>query len=310
MRKILLASTALFALSSVSAMAADITISGGYAFKFQNDTKDEDTDAGAFSSEGDVNIKFSNTTDSGITTTLNYGLHETGLTAGQAAYDDLNASLTHPDFGTVYFDPAGDDTAIGGFDEYADKAGEGSDSGMATGYRGGILGAGGTTLGLKLPSIMDNMTIALSVGEAATEYFGYGIKYDAGTFAGSYVKETTNTVTNTFVGGGMSFGDISIGVEQVTYEDDDAAADERKTEAYGIAYAMGDITLAYEMGSMDDEAQNEEIENHKQIAVSYAVAPGITAILTQSEVDSNGPGTVGDNANDKEMMELQVKLAF
>jgi hypothetical protein len=277
-------------------MATDITLSGSYAFKFQNDTKDEDTDAGAFSSESDVNIKFNRTSDSGITTTLNYGLDEGAATA----YDDLNASLTHPDFGTVYFDPAGDDTAIGGFDEYADKAGEGSDSGMATGYRGGIMGAGGTTLGLKLPSIIDNMTIALSVGEAATEYFGYGLKYDAGTFTGSYVKEVTNTQTNTFVGGGMSFGDISVGVEQVTYEDDDAAADERKTEAYGIAYAMGDITLAYEMGSMDDEAQSEEIENHKQIAVSYAVAPGITAILTSSAVDSNGPGTVGDDANDKE----------
>jgi hypothetical protein len=289
MRKILLASTALFALSSVSAMATDITLSGSYAFKFQNDTKDEDTDAGAFSSESDVNIKFNRTSDSGITTTLNYGLDEGAATA----YDDLNASLTHPDFGTVYFDPAGDDTAIGGFDEIADKAGEGSDSGMAAGYRGGIMGAGGTTLGLKLPSIIDNMTIALSVGEAATEYFGYGLKYDAGTFTGSYVKEVTNTQTNTFVGGGMSFGDISVGVEQVTYEDDDAAADERKTEAYGIAYAMGDITLAYEMGSMDDEAQSEEIENHKQIAVSYAVAPGITAILTSSAVDSNGPGTVG-----------------
>ena len=108
----------------------------------------------------------------------------------------------------------------------------------------------------------------------------------------------------------MTLGDISIGVEQVTYEDDDAAADERKTEAFGVAYAMGDITLAYEMGSMDDEAQNEEIENHKQMAVSYAVAPGITAILTSSEVDSNNAGTVGTDDNDKEMTEIQLKLAF
>ena len=326
MRKILLASTALVALSSVSAMAADITISGGYNFMFQNDTKDEETDSGAFASEGDVNIKFSNTTDSGLTTTLNYGMHETGLNSSAAtdnlagnaatavnsdgaAYDDLNASLTG-DFGTIYFDPAGDDVAIGGFDEYADKAGEGSDSGMASGYRGGILGASGTTVGFKLPTVMDGVTIALSAGEAASEYFGYGLKYDAGTFAASYVKETTNTQTNTFVGGGMSFGDISIGVEQVSYEDDDAAADERKTEAFGVAYSMGDITLAYEMGSMDDEAQNEEIENHKQMAVSYAVAPGITAILTSSEVDSNNDGTVGTDDNDKEMTELQLKLAF
>ena len=30
----------------------------------------------------------------------------------------------------------------------------------------------------------------------------------------------------------------------------------------GVSYAMGDITLAYEMGSMDDENESEEIENH------------------------------------------------
>lgn len=317
MRKILLASTALFALSSVSAMAADITISGGYDFKYQNDTKDEDTDAGSFSSEADIDIKFSNTTDSGMTTTFAVGLHETGLNSSQseddeendetsdgAAFDDLNASLTS-DFGTLYFDVAGDDVALGGMDEKADKAGEGTDSGMATGYRGGILGASGTTLGYKLPSLMDGLTVAVSVGEAAGEYFGYGLTYDAGTFDGSYVKETTNTVTNTYVGAGMSFGDISLGAEQVTYEDDDDATAERKTEAYGVSYAMGDITLAYEMGSMDDENQNEEVENHKQIAVSYAVAPGIKTTFTSSEVDSTA-----DDDNDKEQMEIQLTLSF
>ena len=322
MRKILLASTALVAMTSVSAMAADITISGGYDFKYQNDTKDEDTDAGSFSSEADIDIKFSNTTDSGMTTTFAVGLHETGLNSSQseddedddatsdgAAFDDLNASLSG-DFGTVYFDAAGDDVAIGGMDEKADKAGEGSDSGMASGYRGGILGTSGTTLGYKLPSVVDGLTIALSHGEGAGEYFGYGIGYDAGMFDVSYVKEATNTADNTYIGAGLALGDISIGVEQVTYEDDDTPANDRKTEAMGVSYAMGDITLAYEMGSMDDEDASEEIENHKQIAVSYAVASGIKLTLTNSEVDSNDAGTVGDDANDKEMTEVQLTLSF
>jgi hypothetical protein len=303
-------------------MAADITISGGYDFKYQNDTKDEDTDAGSFSSEADIDIKFSNTTDSGMTTTFAVGLHETGLNSSQseddedddatsdgAAFDDLNASLSG-DFGTIYFDAAGDDVAIGGMDEKADKAGEGSDSGMSSGYRGGILGTGGTTLGYKLPSVVDGLTIALSHGEGAGEYFGYGIGYDAGMFDVSYVKEATNTVDNTYIGAGLALGDISIGVEQVTYEDDDTPANDRKTEAMGVSYAMGDITLAYEMGSMDDEDASEEIENHKQIAVSYAVASGIKLTLTNSEVDSNDAGTVGDDANDKEMTEVQLTLSF
>ena len=322
MRKILLASTALVAMTSVSAMAADITISGGYDFKYQNDTKKEDTDAGSFSSEADIDIKFSNTTDSGMTTKFAVGLHETGLksskseakevdteTSDGAAFDDLNASLSG-DFGTIYFDAAGDDVAIGGMDEKADKAGEGKDEGMSSGYRGGILGTSGTTLGYKLPSVVDGLTIALSHGEGAGEYFGYGIGYDAGMFDVSYVKEATNTADNTYIGAGLALGDISIGVEQVTYEDDDTPADDRKTEAMGVSYAMGDITLAYEMGSMDDENASVEIENHKQIAVSYAVASGIKLTLTNSEVDSNAAASAGSDDNDREMTEVQLTLSF
>jgi hypothetical protein len=320
MRKILLASTALVALTSVSAMAADVTISGGYNFIYQNDDKDTNTDAGSFSSEGDVNIQFSNTTDSGMTTTLNYGMHETGLnsTAGTdnisgvaggqnsdgAAYDDLNASLSG-DFGTIYFDVAGDDVAIGGFDEKADKAGEGTDSGMATGYRGGILGASGTTIGYKLPTIVDGLTVALSHGEGAGEYFGYGIGYDADMFSIGYVAEATNTVKNKTVSVGVEVAGISFGADQVSYKDDDDATAERKTEAYGVSYSIDSLTLAYEMGKMDNENNNTEVENHKQIQVSYAVAPGITAIVSSSEVDSTA-----DDDNDKEVLELQLKLAF
>jgi hypothetical protein len=320
MRKILLASTALVALTSVSAMAADVTISGGYNFIYQNDDKQSTTDAGSFSSEGDVNIQFSNTTDTGLTTTLNYGLHETGLRSSGAAdnlqgnaatavnsdgaaYDDLNASLSG-DFGTLYFDPAGDDVALGGFDEKADKAGEGTDSGMASGYRGGILGASGTTIGYKLPTIVDGLTIALSHGEAAGEYFGYGIGYDAGMFSIGYVAESTNTVDNKVVSVGLNVAGISFGADQVTYEDADSAAAERKTVAYGASYTMDAITLAYEIGSQDNENTNAEEENHKQVQVSYAVAPGITAIVSSSEVDA------ATNTNDKEVLEVQLKLSF
>jgi hypothetical protein len=320
MRKILLASTALVALTSVSAMAADVTISGGYNFIYQNDDKKSETDAGSFSSEGDVNIKFSNTTDTGLTTTLNYGMHETGLKSSAkgdsladnadyensdgAAYDDLNASLSG-DFGTLYFDPAGDDVAIGGLDEKADKAGEGTDSGMASGYRGGILGASGTTIGYKLPTIVDGLTVALSHGEAAGEYFGYGIGYDADMFSIGYVSEATNTVKNKTVSVGIEVAGISFGADQVTYKDDDDATAERKTEAYGVSYSIDSLTLAYEMGKMDNENNNTEVENHKQIQVSYAVAPGITAIVSSSEIDS----TANDD-NDKEVLELQLKLSF
>ena len=87
---------------------------------------------------------------------------------------------------------------------------------MASGYRGGILGASGTTVGFKLPSVdgvtlhclqvkllVNTLVMALSMMQA---------------FAASYVKEPTQT---NICWWWNDFGDISIGVEQVTYEDDD-----------------------------------------------------------------------------------------
>ena len=119
MRKLLLASTALVAMGSISAHAADISISGSYAFKYTIDGENT-TDETSTGSEADVNIKFSNTTDSGITTTLNYGLDE-----NTNAAEDLNASMS-ADWGKLMFDSVGDDSALGGFDGKSDKAGEGS----------------------------------------------------------------------------------------------------------------------------------------------------------------------------------------
>ena len=307
MRKLLLASTALVALGSVSAHAADITISGGYNFMYRIDgenTADETTTA----AEGDVNIKFSNTTDSGITTTLNYGLHETGTAGSGAAYDDLNASLSS-DFGTIYLDSAGDDVALGGFDAKSDKAGEGSQTGAIQ----GIMGSGDLAVGYKLPSVMDGLTIAVNAsdtnaagttaGAAGGEYFGYGVSYDMGMIAVSYVKEANNLQEQTYAGLSASFGEISVGVDSVD-RDNGSAANNREALGYGASYAMGDITLAYEMGSLDDGA-GTDISDHTQIAASYAVAPGITAVFTQSEVD-----VTAASGTDEDKMELQLKLSF
>jgi len=309
MRKILLASTALVALGSISAHAADITISGGYNFMYRMDSENT-VDESTFGNEGDVNIKFSNTTDSGITTTLNYGLHETGTAAGGAAYDDLNASLSS-DFGTVYFDATGDDVAIGGFDEKSNKAGEGTNATNdgatdSISASNGLMGTGNLSVGLKLPTVVDGLTVALSASDTngAGEYFGYGVGYSLGMIDIGYVKEATNTAENTYAGVGASFGDLSIGVD-TSNRDNGAAADDRESTVYGVSYALGDITLGYEMGAMDD-GTGTELVNHKQIAASYTVAPGITAIFTNSEVDAATAGGL----TDVDQNELQLKLAF
>ena len=77
MKKILLASTALVAMS-VSAAHADLSISGSYEFGYiQQNT----LGTNATTSDGNITFKSSSTADNGITYSVvgNYGIHNMGV---------------------------------------------------------------------------------------------------------------------------------------------------------------------------------------------------------------------------------------
>jgi len=302
MRKILLASTALVALTSVSAMAADVTISGSMNFIYSSDAQDENTDGSAlgsasdFESETDMNVKFSATTDSGITTTLDVGFDE-----ADTDYDDATATISG-DFGEIKIVSAGaDDNYVISMDNAFDKAGEGTEG---EGFELG--GSAGESIGYKLPTLVEGLTIAMEhSNEDTTEHFGYGISYDAGVAKVSYafISESTSTSLNneyTSVSLTSSVAGINFGIEK-----NEIAAGTSIDEAtlWGVSYALDGITLAYESGKSENE--NGDYDDYTQVAVSYSVAPGITAVLTSSEVDGIASGTT-----DVEELEAQLKLSF
>jgi len=298
MRKILLASTALVALTSVSAMAADITISGSASLIYTTDDQNEPgTDAAlgsasAMSSETDVNISFSNTTDSGLTATLNAGFDEGSNT------DDATATISG-DFGAIKFSPQGaDSNYVAGFDEKADMAGEGSAGSAFT-----LGGAAGESVGFQLPSIVDGLTVAVQhTNEDTSESFGYGLSYNAGVATVGYAKMASNTTDYTTVNLSGSVSGIGFGIEknEVT---NGTSIDE--ATLMGVSYTMDAITLAYETGSAKNESG--DLDDYKQMAVSYAVAPGITTVLTSSEVNQID---TTNGAADVESTEIQLKLSF
>jgi len=302
MRKILLASTALVALTSVSAMAADVTISGSMNFIYSSDTQDENTDGSAlgsasdFDSETDLNVNFSATTDSGITTTLNVGIDESNVN------DDATATISG-DFGEIKIVSAGmDDNYVISMDNAFDKAGEGTEG---EGFELG--GSTGESIGYKLPTLVEGLTIAMEhSNEDTTEYFGYGLSYDAGVAKVSYafVTESTTTSLNneyTSISLTSSVAGINFGIEK-----NEIAAGTSIDEAtlWGVSYALDAITLAYESGVSENESG--DFDDYTQIAVSYSVAPGITAVLTSSEVND----IAGSGAADVEELEAQLKLSF
>jgi hypothetical protein len=296
MRKILLASTALVALTSVSAMAADVTISGSASLIYKTDDNNEPANgdsgsASSMSSETDVNIAFSNTTDSGITATLNAGFDESSAT------DDATATISG-DFGTIKIIPMGaDSNYVVSFDETYDKAGEGTG-----GEAFGLGGATGESIGYQLPSVVDGLTLAVQhSNEDTSESFGYGASFNAGVATIGYAKMSNNTTDYTSINLSGSVSGISFGIEQNKVE---AGTSQDEATLWGVSYSMDAITLAYESGAAENESG--DVEDYSQIAVSYAVAPGITAVVTSSEVNDID----GSNAADVEELEVQLKLSF
>ena len=295
MRKILLASTAIVALTSVSAMAADISISGSTNFTYLNDTAGSPTDESSFGVESDVAISFSATSDSGISTTMAYGFDD-----ADGAADDANATISG-DFGSIMIVNGGlDANYVSGMDEKFDKAGEGAQEATTLG------GVTGDSIGYKFPTLVDGLTLAIQhANEDGSESFGYGASYNAGMATLTIAKIANNTEEYSSTSLTTTVAGVSLAIEQNKKEVLEGTTDEDETTAYGASYTMDGVTLAYEAGSTKDEDGSSQ-GDYSQFAIKYAIAPGIAASFTSSEVNDED----GSGAADVESTDIQLHLSF
>ena len=275
MRKVLLASTALVALSSASAMAADITISG--ATELVLDMGDSATaDQSAFAVEHDIAITFSNTTDSGITMSMQYGIDDDGTP------DDSETTISG-DFGEIRFTQAGDEHALNDIDVDGGATAEEVFTRQTATNLHEVGGLGNNHMTYVLPSLIDGLYVAGSVannaganGEAAS----YGVRYSMSGITATYGQLKGQTATVTHAGVAASFGDIGVSFAKNT---DNAAGDNSGT-LIGLTYAMGDITLGYESEQLENGTATQD-EKHTAFGATYAIAPGLSASLTMAESD-------------------------
>ena len=313
MRKILLATTAIVALSAGSAMASDITISGSFEFGHTSDSGNSNSnvadDGTAYYAEQDVNINFSSTTDSGITMSMSMGIDENDAT------DDTNASLSG-DFGTIMFAEA-DDASVLGMDIDVDGATseEGASAADAATYAGGFSGVTGTSLNYTLPTLVEGLTITGSHanGAADAESYGFGARYTMSAAGASVTLATATSSSNTGTAGDSDVdrnhygiqivsGDITIMGESNTMTDPDVANSDYSSTGVGATYKMGAMTLgAYNRTASTGTAA----QDYSQTAygIDYTVAAGLTASVTVTSTDTSS--TV---SNDRTAMAL--KMAF
>ena len=295
MRKILLASTALIAMTSASAMAADITIGGSAALIYSNDAA-KTADGGAISAEQDINFSFSHTFDNGMTAGSSFYLDESIADDGDG-WDDLNWTLSNTPIGTLKVTPGGvSSNVVKGMNDKVNFAGEGSDI-TADGPFDDSKGAG-TVIGITLPPLASGLTVNMEHG---IDHFGIGASMAAGPATVNVAQIKNATTTGTTAGVVASLSGITLGYEQNKSEE---GSTEKTGTIMGVKYTMGDVTLAYEDSQL--ESGSTKTDTSKQLQVSYTITPGISAVASTSEVAND----IDSTQVDKDITELQLKVSF
>ncbi|EHI48385.1 hypothetical protein HIMB100_00019690 [SAR116 cluster alpha proteobacterium HIMB100] len=310
MRKVLLASTALVALGSVSAMAADVTISGNTTWQYESYDKNDGTMTGpvngtSIDHDSDVDFKFVNTTDSGLTITMAVGLNEGG------SQDDQKLTIAG-DFGSLRL--SNDQEGVG---DSAINAGalvndETSSITPGLGKYGTSLGSG-TQVTYTAPS-MNGVTAAVSFTEAGTTTkadstemrVAYSTAMDGTSVDIDYVSSSTDDngtvgaksgLDATSLGLKIGMGSMTFIASAATKTDNNNTYDYSATTV-GASYALGNgMTIGVYQNNTEDDKDAGYEWSQTAASVTYSIAPGLTAgiTVTDSEEKDTGATTVSDD---------------
>jgi len=279
MRKVLLATTALVAMS-VTAASADITISGSYRYQYAI----ENEAANASSSDGNVTIKASSTADNGITYTVvqNNGIHTGDV---EDAYLEMSG-----DFGTIFLGQT--DSALDRVDgitadnQAYKRFGNGTTAAPSIASQAiGVGSEANATVNFISPS-MNGFQVVGSSDDTDGES-GFGIGYSNDLASVIYQAKGGGGTEETMVAAGISVAGFGVNVSSK-----ESTTGSTKTTSDGIAvsYSINGINLVAESARGTVGARKDKYTN---IGATYSVAPGVTAAVEAFDDDTNNLKTSG-----------------
>ena len=318
MRKVLLASTALVALGSASAMAADVTISGNTTWQYesydQNGGFSGAENGTSIDHDSDVDFKFVNTTDSGLTITMAVGLNEGG------SQDDQKLTIAG-DFGSIRL--SNDQEGVGDSAINAGALVNDETTSLTAGLgKYGTSMSTGNMVTYTAPS-MNGLTAAVSFADAGTATrsdvtemrVAYSTAMDGTTIDIDYVSSSTddNGTAGAQSGSDATSIGMKIGMGAVTFAANAATkslndnSEDYSSTTVGASYNLGNgmVIGVYQNDGEDDK---ETTYDYKQTAASitYTIAPGLTAGLTVTDTELTDGGTT--STDDYTVLELSASF--
>lgn len=254
MRKVLLATTALVALN-VSAASADVSISGTGTFEIVDITST------TFASDGNIVIKGSTTTDSGLTLAA---VQDIKFEGENDASTSINAQIADS-----YIDIAGDFGSIrmGNTDDALDRMDGVLPANMdletigASGV-GTAIGGDSTNVSYMSPSF-SGVTV-YGTTTANGDSTGFGANYKTGGIHVMYQAEDDGTNTSSVIGGSFTAGPVTVAAGARSSK---AGTTTTKYTDVGASYTIGDIKVVA-------TSQKSGTNKYSNIGVAYSVAPG------------------------------------
>ena len=267
------------ALVSVSANAADLSVTGGVSLNFSGEEKQ--TTGNGWSMNDGITFKATGELDNGWNVTATQIIDSSDQTLG-AVMDTRILAIDMGDSGTLTFSGTGGSSVLAAIDDVTPTAGEESwdDVTGASAIPGGT--GGDDMFHYSNSSLMDGVTVSASYtpsdGTNQVESSNdYGIKY-------------------------TGIDGLTVGLAAGT-DDTDPTATLSITNSY-VTYAMDAFTVGYQASESDSETANAD-KDFTAIGVSYAVSEEMSVSLNSSTVDYENA-----TLSDQEAMGISVSYVM
>jgi len=301
------------ALVSVSANAADLSVTGGASLNFAGEEKQ--TTGNGWTMTNGVTFSASVEQDNGWNITVKQVLNDDDVASNQV-FDTRVLTVDMGDSGTLTFSGTGGSSVLNAIDDVTPTAGEESwdDVTGADVIPGGTGGA--NMFHYSNSSLMDGVTVSASYtpsdGTAEVESSSdYGIKYTGidgltvGAAAGTNDAAPTATVdiTNMYVTYAMDA--FSVGYQTSESDSETANADKDFT-AIGISYAVSE-EMSVSLNSSTIDYENATLSDQEAMGISVSYVMGSMTLKANHNTVDNIAGAATD---DRSGYALSLGFAF
>ena len=297
-------------LVSVSAQAVDI--SGGSSLTYA--TGNDGTNGNPWSMNDSLTFSWGGELDNGFTVDMSFLLDNSDGAASQI-FDNRSLAIGMGDAGTLTFWGQAGSGVVGSFDDKTPNAYEESWNSADSpnqGHSASNMWYYTNSLdAVTLHASYAHGTVDASSTEIGIEFSGIN-NVELYAAAGTD-NAAANAVDNTIVGGSVTIGKATIGV-QSNSADSEAANGDEDFLAWGVSYMVdedGDMSVSYNSSSMNYETAATDDQDAVGISASYTMG-SMTLAGVLNRIDNQGPGATGagNTTANNDMFEINLSFAF